>query len=114
MSTQLITNYFRLHNVNQFKESVSETANSTYYIFAAKHVTYPDGDSNIPSLTNSVLDTLTNPYDEMIFGKRVTPSDVAVMVPRYNWTTNTYYNSYKSDQDLTSKQYYVTVSSGAA
>jgi hypothetical protein len=114
MSTQLITNYFRLHNVNQFKESVSETANSTYYVFAAKHVTYPDGDSNIPSLTNSLLDTLTNPYDEMIFGKRVTPSDVAVMVPRYNWTTNTYYNSYKSDQDLTSKQYYVTVSSGAA
>jgi hypothetical protein len=75
MSTQLITNYFKLHNVNQFRESISETANSVYYVFAAKHTTYPSGDGSIPSLTNSVEDTLINPYNEMIFGKRVTPTD---------------------------------------
>ena len=114
MSTQLITNYFRLHNVNQFRESISETANSVYYVFAAKHTPYPGGDSSIPTLTNSVEDTLTNPYNEMVFGKRVTPSDVVAMVPRYNWTVNTSYSAYRSNQDLSSKPYYVAVNGGAA
>jgi len=114
MSTQLITNYFRLHNVNQFRESISETANSVYYVFAAKHTPYPGGDSSIPSLTNSVEDTLTNPYSEMVFGKRVTPSDVVAMVPRYNWIVNTHYSAYRSDQDLSLQQYYVAVNGGSA
>ena len=114
MSTQLITNYFKLHNVNQFRESISETANSVYYVFAAKHTTYPGGDGSIPSLTNSVEDTLINPYNEMIFGKRVTPNDVVSMIPRYDWTINTKYDAYRSNQDLSSKMFYVAVSSGAA
>lgn len=114
MSTQLITNYFRLHNVNQLKESISETANSVYYVFAGSHLTYPSGDQVIPDLTNSVEDTLSNSYREMVFGKRVTPTDVAVMVPRYDWTTNTVYTPYDSGVDLTGEPYYVKVDGGAA
>ncbi len=113
MSTQLITNYFRLHNVNQFKESISETANSVYYVFAARHTQYTGGDSVVPSLTNTLENTLSTPYEEMVFGKRVTPSDVAVMIPRYNWTSNTVYSAYRSNEDLSSKQYYVAVNGGS-
>lgn len=109
MTTQLISNYFRLHNVNQFIESVSETANSVYYVFAARHTPYTTGDTNIPDLTNDVEDTLYNSYDEMVFGKRVSSSDILPMVPRYNWTTNTVYAAYRSDEDLTDKQFYVVV-----
>ena len=114
MTTQLITSYFKLHNVNQFKESISETANSVYYIFAGKHTEYPSGDSVIPTITNSVNETLYNSYEEMVFGKRVTPTDVLPVVPRYNWTTNTFYSAYRSNENLTDKQYYVCVDGGAA
>ncbi len=112
--TQLITNYFRLHNVNQFKESINETANSVYYVFAARHIPYTGGDGVIPSITNTLENTLIDPYEEMVFGKRVAASDVAVMIPRYNWTTNTQYAAFRSNEDLTDKQYYVTVDDGSA
>lgn len=114
MTTQLITSYFRLHNVNQFKESISETANSVYYIFAGKHTPYPSGDSTIPEITNNVNETLYNAYTEMVFGKRVTPSDVLPVAPRYNWTANTNYAAYRSNEDLTDKQYYVCVNGGSS
>jgi hypothetical protein len=114
MTTQLITSYFRLHNVNQFKESISETANSVYYIFAGKHTPYPSGDTTIPEITNNVNETLYNAYTEMVFGKRVTPSDVLPVAPRYNWTSNTKYAAYRSNEDLTDKQYYVCVNGGSA
>ena len=114
MPTQLITNYFRLHNANQFKESISETANSVYYVFAARHTQYTGGDSTIPEITNTVENTLTLPHDEMLFGKRVGPSDVAVLIPRHDWTSNTKYAAYRSNEDLTDKQYYVVVNSGTS
>lgn len=107
--TQLITNYFRLHNLQQFRESINETANSVYYVFAGRHTQYPSGDTTIPSITNSVDNTLYNAYTEMIFGKRVGPSDVAAMVPRYNWSTNTYFDAYRSNADLTDKKFYTVV-----
>ena len=114
MSTQLITNYFRLHNVNQFKESINETANSVYYVFAARHVPYTGGDGIIPDLTNTLENTLTDPYEEMVFGKRVSANDVAVMIPRYNWSSNTYYAAYRSNEDLSDKQYFVVVDGGSS
>jgi hypothetical protein len=109
MATQLITNYFRLHNVNQFRESISETANSVYYVFAGRHTEYSTGDSNIDPITNSVQDTLYTAYDEMVFGKRVGSSDVMPVAPRYNWTSNTKYAAYRSTEDLSEKAYYVAV-----
>jgi len=113
MSTQLISNYFRLHNVNQFKESINETANSVYYVFAARHLTYPSGDNVIGSVTNTTENVLYIPYEEMIFGKRVSANDVAVMIPRYDWTVNTKYAAYRSNEDLTNKIFFVSVQSGS-
>lgn len=113
MSTQLLTNYLRLHNVKQFKESISEVANSVYYVFAGKHTAYTGGDSTIPEIVNTVESTFYEPYTEMVFGKRVLPTNVVVVAPRHDWTTNTFYSAYRSNEDLTNKQYYVTVNTGS-
>jgi len=113
MSTQLLTNYLRLHNVKQFRESISEVANSVYYVFTAKHTSYPNGDSVIPDIVNTVENTLYQPYREMLFGKRVQPSNAVVVAPRYDWTTNTVYTAYRSNVDLTGKPYYVTINNGS-
>jgi hypothetical protein len=109
--TQLITNYFRLHNVKQFRESINETANSTYYVFAGQHVPFT-GDV-VPSITNSVDSTLYHAYDEMIFGKRVTVNDVAAVVPRHNWTSGEVYTPYRSDLSLADKPFYVCVNAAS-
>lgn len=114
MSTQLLTTYLRLHNVKQFKESISETANSVYYVFAGKHTPYTTGDASIPDITNTVQSTLYDSYQDMVFGKRVTPTNVNVVAPRYDWTSNTKYSAYRSDEDLSSKQYYVCVNTGSS
>ena len=113
MSIQQITNYFRLHNVKQFQESISEVANSVYYVFAGKSTPYSAGDASIPAIINSDKETFYDPYENMVFGKRVTPSSVVVVAPRYNWTANTKYTAYRGDIDLSDKQYYACVNTGA-
>lgn len=112
MSIQLITPYFRLHNVKQFRESVSETANSVYYVFAGHSLPYPGGDSVISDLENTTDTIFRDPYMNMVFGKRVSVADVNAVVPRYNWISNTVYTPYRSDVDLSDSQYYVIVDEG--
>ena len=114
MITQLITNYFRLHNVKQFKESISESANSVYYVFAARHTPYPDDDTVVPEIKNTVMSTYYDPYDEMVFGKRVSTNNVVIVAPRYDWEANTVYTPYRGDTDLTGEPYYVCVNTGSS
>jgi hypothetical protein len=95
--------------VKQFIESINETANSVYYVYAGRHQVYPSGDTVVPDIINSVDETLYTSYNEMLFGKRVGPTDVVPMVPRYDWSTNTSYSAYRSSEDLTDKQFYVVV-----
>ena len=114
MSTQLITNYFRVHALNQFRESINETANSVYYVFAARHTPYVDGDDVIEDLTNNVNDTFYNPHQNIVFGKRAGVNDVMPLTKRYNWTSNTVYTSYKDDTDLSEKAYYVCVNASSS
>lgn len=109
MATKTITDYFRLHNVKQFRESINETANSVYYVFAGRHLPFANGDSSIQSVNNSVNDVLYTAYDEMVFGKRVSADDVCPVIPRYDWTYGAVYSPYRSDQDLSSVPFYVCV-----
>jgi len=114
MATKLITNYFRLHNVKQFKESINETANSVYYVFAGHSTPYATGDDTLPALTNDVNTTNYDPYQKMVFGKRVQASDAVTLIPRHDWTANTIYTSYRSDADITSNSFYVGVATESA
>ena len=109
MSTKLVTNYLNLHNAKQFRESVSETANSIYYVFAGRHTPYTGGDDVIPDLVNTNQTVNVDPYKLMVFGKKVSNSDVTVMVPRYNWTSNTVYTAYRDDINITACSYYAVV-----
>lgn len=114
MSTQLITNYFRLHNVKQFKESVNEVANSVYYVFTAKSTPYSTGDESIPTIENTENTILYNPYSEMLFGKRVGVSDIASVIERYDWTPNTVYTAYRNDTIIIDQPFYACVNNGSS
>ena len=107
---KLVTNKFKRHKLDQFIESITERANTNYYVFVGQPTPYTGGDANVAVPTNSLQDVITDTYDEMVFGKRVTASDVAYMTKRYVWTSGTVYAQYDdTDTTLDSKAYYVAV-----
>ena len=112
-NNKLITSYFRLHNVKQFIESINEPANTIYYVFGGKPTQYSLGDNNIDAPNGSVQSLNTTVYDEMVFAKKITTSDVVVMANRFNWTTGTTYDMYDSqDGALEDKQFFAVSPEG--
>lgn len=100
----------------QFVESVSEAANSVYYVFIGKPAGWPNGwpnDELPPSPKETVFETQIDIYDNMIAGKRVTPQDVQLLVNRHDWQSGIVYDEYSHDDErLFSKKYYVNVVRG--
>lgn len=104
---KLVTSNFNVHSAASF---VNTFANTDYFIFAGKHTPYAQSDVTIEVPDNSVKSTHLDVYDNMIFAKRVTTSDVVHMVPKYTWTSNTFYSQYDHrDGDLMTKPFFVMV-----
>lgn len=113
MAKSIVTNKFRIHLAQQFVESFTETANNTYYLVASKHTPYSNGDATIPSPGDNNTELEVDIYDDGIFGKKITDSDVNLMIPKYVWTSNTVYDYYDpDDSNLFSKQFYVVRDGG--
>lgn len=105
----LVTNNFKLFNAKQFKESLTEPANTIYYTFASKSQQFANSDTVIAP-NNSTAQTYLDVGQQMIFGKRVANADVVLMIPRYDWTTNTVYTAYDHDNgNLFNEEFYVVV-----
>ena len=104
----IITNKFRIHNSEQFRESFSEAAPNVYYLGIGRAqgwatLTRGDGRTDyegsdvapiLPSDTNA---TEFNTFDDLLAVKRVNTSNVAFVIPRNNWTTGTTYDTYRHD-----------------
>jgi hypothetical protein len=107
MST-LIKTEFHTHNAKQFVESFDEAANSIYYVFT----TTGPGSNSTPdsSITNSHYQV----WDEMTFGKHVTPTDAAHMIRKVDWANNSAYVAY-DDQNasLIGTNYFTVTSEGS-
>ena len=104
---KLVTSNFNVHSAASF---VNTFANTDYFIFAGKHTPYATSDTAIETPNNSVKTTHLDIYDNMIFAKRVSTSDVIHMVPKYTWTSNTQYAQYDHrDGNLMTKQFFVMV-----
>ena len=102
---ELTINY-HIDVANSFIQDVKDTRNS-YYMFAGKATEW-DNDASPPAANGSVEQIGLAVYNDMLYGKLLTDSDVYPLIPRYNWTTNTVYAAYDQyDGDLYSKQFYV-------
>ena len=108
VTKKLVTKNFNVHNASQFLSSVANTDN--YFVYVGNHVPYVGGDTNLDDPTNSVQNSYLDVYNNMIFAKKVTSSDVVHVIPRYNWTSGTIYAEYAHDDpDLHTKQFFVVV-----
>lgn len=112
--TKLIARKFREHLGAQFVESITEPANNVYYIVASKHTPYPGNDETVPTPGDNITELEVNVYEEGIFGKKVTSSDVNLMTSKYMWSTGTVYDHYdQDDSDLFDKKFFVAVDAGS-
>ncbi len=110
--SKLITNNFKLFNAEQFIESFSESQFEVYYLFIGKSTPFTN-DSVPPTLYDAVRDVYVDPYEDMIYAKRITTSDVVYMAPRHDWTANTAYAKYSHDaNNLFQSAFYVVVDEG--
>lgn len=107
---KVITHIFDKVVIQNFINTVD--ANNSYYVFAGNHLDYEG--NTVPEPSDSQQDLIANTYANMIFGKRVTTSDVKYMIRRENWESNTVYTMYEHDnEDLYSNNFYVVVDEGS-
>ena len=104
----IVTNKFRIHNAEQFKESFSEASPNVYYMMLGRpqaYATSTRGDSRTENEGTDLApitpadDIVTEFYnfDEGIAAKKLGSSDTAYVVPRRNWATGTVYDYYRHD-----------------
>jgi hypothetical protein len=107
VTQKLVTTNFNVESAASFVDSF---ANNDYFIFAGKHTPYPGSDANLTTPDNSLKSTNLDVYDNMIFAKRVTSSDVVHTISKYLWTSNTFFHKYDhTDGDLYDKNFYTVV-----
>ena len=110
--TERIYKEFNVHGARQLVESVTEAANDMYYVFTTKHTAFSEGSTPTPN--ESIANSLFQTYDEMIFGKQVTSSDIAHSINNVSWANGTTYYPYDDqDTNLNTKNYYVSTQEGS-
>lgn len=96
--TAIITQKFRQHNAEQFYESFSEAAKSTYYMLIGKATPFTAGTSGgTDSAPPTPVDDVSSEFyvwDQTIAGKNIATTDVQYVIPRRDWANATTYDMY--------------------
>lgn len=109
---KLVTKRFKVESAKTFKQSITNKE-SAYYMFTGKHTPYEPDDSTVVTPTDSTQ-TVISAFNDMIFGKRITDSDVALMIPKHEWTSGTIYDRFDhEDGEIFDKVFYCIVNNGA-
>jgi hypothetical protein len=115
----IITNKFRVHNAEQFNESFGE-AGDTYYLGIGRpqpfvdNQAFNDGTDAAPPTPNDDIGSELYAYDDMLSAKKISSSDVSIVIPRRNWTSGTVYDYYRHDYgNIDSTGSTITADSGA-
>ena len=107
VTQKLVTTNFNVESATNFVDSF---ANNDFFIFAGKHTPYPGSDTNLTTPDNSLKSSNLDVYNDMIFAKRVTSSDVVHSISKYLWASNTFFHKYDhTDGDLYNKNFYTVV-----
>ena len=99
--------------INSFVDNVKSSKNA-YYLFYGKTDAWtnpttgqPD-DTTVPAANTSVYSYEQSIYNDLIFGKLITPYDVSKMINRYDWVSGNVYASYNQyDENIYEKLFYV-------
>jgi hypothetical protein len=83
-----------------------------YYYFIGKIDAWgvddvPPMDEAGAFLLNNTLKREVACRDDMLYIKKLTPNDVSLVIPRYDWTTGTVYDQWDDSQVMTGKMFFV-------
>lgn len=92
MVVSVYSKNLNIFNAEQFKESVSETANTKLYFTVGRVDPWPN-DAN-PWQANTSVTSLYEVYRNMVAGKKITGNDMYHCVPRNDWTQGIVYDQY--------------------
>lgn len=107
MATKYTSNKLSLFLAEQFSESFYEPEpTSIGYVFIGNHIRYENDDTTIPQISDDWRDEISA-WNNMIAAKRITGSDVNIVLPVVEWTANELYDQYDDTQELSTKNYYV-------
>lgn len=117
MAIKYTSNKLSLFLAEQFNESFYEPEpTSIGYVFIGNHVPYANGlnaitnvpdDTTLPPDINDTWDDEISVWNNMVAAKRITGSDINIVLPVVEWTINTRYDQYDDSQEMSTKNYYV-------
>ena len=100
MATKYTSKKIAINNAEQFKESFYEPEPATLgYVFLGRSNAWPN-ESSPQSIDDTVADE-KKIWNDIFAGKRITGSDVRLVVPRVDWTPNTKYREYDDTSTIT-------------
>jgi len=102
-----IYNKFRRHIAEQVFESVTEPANTAYYVVISKSTAWAnDAAPGTPTNNEHFADHTF--HEEFISGKLIKQADISYVIRRVNWISGKVYAQYDHmTQDMYSKDFYV-------
>jgi hypothetical protein len=107
--TNLTTPFYRYKNAQLLSD---ELKTGVYYFFGGDHLDHSN--SEIQDVHSSVHDTLVSTYENMIFGKKITNTDIKFVVRKILYDPDTVYDMYDDeDSDLETSDFYVIVNEGS-
>lgn len=107
MATKYTSNKLSLFLAEQFNESFYEPEpTSVGYVFIGNHIAYENSDTLVPEISDN-WDNEKTVWDNMIAARRITGSDINIVLPVVEWQSNIVYDQYDDTQDLSTKNYYV-------
>lgn len=114
MAKKIIPSELKTHLADQLVESVSEVANNYYYGFLGDHLTQAGTTTDVRTPSTNLKTLQVDSYRNMIFGKKLEPNDVRMMIRRIDWASNTVYDMYDDETlNIYEKDFYVVVDENA-
>lgn len=105
------TNELDVAIATQFRDSLLTASGNEHFVFAAKSEDFSS--NTVPTPGKSLQESFYTISREILFGRKVSDSDVSLMVRKHDWTSGTVYAQYDhEDNDLNTKNFFVVTFEG--
>lgn len=103
--TRILTESFKQLCSDKLKDSIVDiTENCTYHLVGAKSDAF---EGAIPTPKESIYETVFQPFDEMLFGKKINSADVNHMIRNIPWESGKVFDIYDDkDPSIATKDFY--------
>jgi len=101
---KVVTENFRVESTNEFVDSFADANGNNYYIMASS----VNEDSTIANTQKDIREF----QRKVVFGNKIDSSNVRYMFNIKPWVTGTVYDIFDDTQDMSTKNFYVTVLDG--